>query len=83
MSNSQKEYSFEKYGIDKPEKEVVRDLVKMYSLKLHEESEVAKNFYVTRVPGGWIYDRYCPETDQMKTSTFVPFVPKHKAIIND
>ena len=31
MSNSQKEYSFEKYGIDKPEKEVVRDLVKMYS----------------------------------------------------
>jgi len=42
----------------------------IFELKLHEELELDTYFYVTRVPGGWIYTDNKYDTT---TSVFVPY----------
>jgi hypothetical protein len=43
----------------------------IYELKLHETTEVAKNLYATRVPGGWVYDSVINYDNIV--SVFVPY----------
>jgi hypothetical protein len=49
----------------------------LYNMKLHERVEIEDEFYVMRVPGGWIYmdmnDDLRPLTINM---CFVPFHPE-------
>ncbi len=42
----------------------------IYDLKLHEQLKISTCIYVTRVPGGWLYDYY---EDGQKTACFVPY----------
>jgi hypothetical protein len=48
----------------------------VHQLSLHESTEIKTSltttFTVTKVPGGWIYENYRLDSNQM-TSTFVPF----------
>ncbi len=45
---------------------------KIYSMKLHEIFKIQEYFYVTRVPGGWIYES-TKSTGSFISSTFVPY----------
>lgn len=46
----------------------------IYQLKLHETLKLPGGDYVTRVPGGWIYDIPCGGSDEMGyRPIFVPF----------
>lgn len=49
----------------------------IYELTLHERMRAAPDLYVTRVPGGWIYEtlEYNPDKDRydISATTFVPF----------
>lgn len=54
----------------KTEKEELQELIQM---KLHETKEIHNGAYViTRVPGGWIYDRQEPKVN-ISNVVFVPF----------
>ena len=51
------------------------DLIKIYSLDFHESFEFkcgASSFFITRVAGGWLYENYRLDCNQL-TTTFVPF----------
>ena len=52
------------------------DMDKLYALGLHESMEVNTGpctYWITRVPGGWLYDTYRLDCNAM-TSTFVPYI---------
>lgn len=47
----------------------------LLNMKLHETKEILNGtFIITRVPGGWIYDRQEP-TVNIANPVFVPFCP--------
>lgn len=60
--------------------EIINDMKTIYDLELHGMIQVG-SYYVTRVPGGWIYEYrvseclYGQSWGKMKTSSavFVPF----------
>jgi hypothetical protein len=49
---------------------------KLYSLKLHEGEKLTEDFFVYRVPGGWIYER-------KKGMVFVPYDNSFEALIDN
>lgn len=49
----------------------------LVNMKIHEQKTILDGrFVITRVPGGWIYDRQEPQAD-ISNPVFVPF-PKVK-----
>lgn len=60
--------------------------ISLYSMLLHETIGFSKELYVTRVPGGWIYDR-CALDENNKyvvsiESMFVPYSDEFKIFVN-
>ncbi len=45
----------------------------IYDLKLHECVTMPWGITIMRVPGGWIYDAWNPDTDCFKLGMFIPY----------
>lgn len=54
----------------------------LYGLDLHGSIYSQNNlFFITRVPGGWIYSREEPKSNLISTC-FVPYVKENKNKVN-
>jgi hypothetical protein len=44
----------------------------IYKMRLHEQLRITDHLYIRRVPGGWIYTEYNPNSEA-ENAVFVPF----------
>jgi hypothetical protein len=51
----------------------------IYDLKLHETEEVKIDIWITRVPGGWLYEYLSSKGD----TTFLVFIPYSKEFLEE
>ena len=51
---------------------IVKDTTKIYGMNLHEVIIIDEDIYVTRVPGGWIYEFRKPQVNILEV-VFVPY----------
>jgi len=57
----------------------------IYKLELHDTFDAGGNLYVTRVPGGWLYESMAEQVGGHFASaiTFVPFDNEFQKVIDN